>query len=80
MGKFDGKRLLELGTNVSSVDIVQYARKEGAYVIVADYLDKSKSEAKQYADESALISTLDIDALCELAAEKDIDCVFSGVS
>lgn len=80
VGKFDGKVFLELGTSVSSVDIVKYAKSEGAYVIVTDYLPTEKSEAKQYADETAMISTLDADALTEFAREKKVDGVFCGVS
>ena len=79
-GKFSGKVFLELGTNVASVDIVKYAKSEGAYVIVTDYLPTEKSEAKQYADETAMISTLDVDALIKFAKEKKIDGVFCGVS
>ena len=80
MGLFDGKKLLELGTNVASVDIVKYAKSEGAHVIVADYLPPQQSEAKQYADESYMISTLDFDQLAALVKEKKIDGVFCGVS
>lgn len=80
MGKFEGKTLLVLGSNVGSVELIQYAKSEGAYVIVSDYLPKEKSEAKQYADETAMISTIDVDALCELGRAKKIDGVFCGVS
>ena len=80
MGKFDGMTRLELGTSVSSVEIVKYAKSEGAYVIVTDYLPTEKSEAKKYADETAMISTLDADALTEFAREKKVDGVFCGVS
>ena len=80
MGKFDGKVFLELGTSEASVDIVKYAKSEGAYVIVTDYLPIEKSEAKQYADETAMISTLDVEGLCEFAEKKKIDGVFCGVS
>lgn len=80
MGIFDGKTLLELGTSIGSVDIVNYAKKEGANVIVTDYLPTSKSVAKQYADETAMISTLDVDKLIQFAKEKNVDGVFCGVS
>lgn len=80
MGLFDGKRFLELGTNVASVDIVKYAKSEGAYVIVTDYLPPEKSEAKRYADESYMISTLDIDKLVAFVKEQRIDGIFCGVS
>ena len=80
MGLFDGKRLLVLGTSVGSIEIVKYAKEEGAYVIVTDYLPTEKSAAKQYADETAMISTLDAEALCEFGRQKQIDGVFCGVS
>ena len=80
VGKFDGKILLELGTNVGSIDIVKYAKSEGAYVIVTDYLPIEKSEAKKYADETAMISTLDVEAIYKYAKEKNIDGIFCGVS
>lgn len=80
MGKFDGKCLLELGSSVASVDIVKYAKSEGAYVIVADYLPIEKSEAKQFADETVMISTLDVNALAKLVTEKNVDGIFCGVS
>ena len=50
MEKFKGKKLLVLGSNVGSVDIVKYARKNGAFVYVADYFPKKKSLAKLFAD------------------------------
>ena len=80
MGKFDGKVFLELGTNIGSVEIVKYAKSEGAYVIVTDYLPFEKSEAKHYADEAAMISTLDFDALEKFAKERNVDGVFCGVN
>lgn len=80
MGKFERKKLLMLGTSTSSVDIVRYAQSEGAYVIVTDYLPTEKSQAKKYADETAMVSTMDIDVLCDLAKEKDIDGIFCGAS
>lgn len=80
MGKFDGKIFLELGTNIGSVEIVKYAKSEGAYVIVTDYLPIEKSEAKQYANETAMISTQDFDKVVEFAQQKKVDGVFCGVN
>ena len=40
-----------LGSNTGSTDIVKYARENGAYTIVADYLEPAKSPAKLIADE-----------------------------
>ena len=80
MGLFSGKKLLVLGSNIASVDIVEYAKSEGAYVIVTDYLPKEKSQAKMHADKDYMISTVDIDKLTELIKEENIDGVFCGVS
>ena len=80
MGKFGGKKLLVLGTSVGSVDIVKYAKAEGAHVLVADYLPVEKSAAKQLADDTAMVSTLDVQALCDLVKQHHIDGVFCGVS
>ena len=78
--KLSGKKLSLLGTSVASVSMVKYAQSQGAYVIVTDNLDPAYSAAKQVADEIADVSTRDIDALCKLAKEKQIDGVFCGVS
>lgn len=80
MRKFEGKRLLMLGSSRCSVDMVKYAKEQGAYVLVTDYLPTEKSAAKQYADDTAMVSTIDIEALCKLAKENQIDGVFCGVS
>lgn len=80
MNKFKGKRLLELGTNISSVDIVKYAKSEGAFVLVTDYLPTEKSDAKKYADETAMISTLNIEDIVAYSKEKKIDAVLCGVN
>ena len=78
-GKFAGKKLLVLGSNVGSKDIVNYAKANGAYTIVADYLPKEKSEAKNYCDEDVLISTGDTEKLIEYISENHIDGVLAGI-
>lgn len=78
--KFSGKKLLVLGSNVGSTDIVRYAQEHGAYVIAADYLPPEKSPAKLIADEAQLISTGDLDALGALIEERKINAVLAGIS
>lgn len=78
--KYSGKTLLVLGSNSLAPEIVRYARSNGAYVIVADWLDPSKSPAKLVADEHVLISTADVDALCSLVCRRSVDGVMAGVS
>lgn len=80
MEKFKGKKLLVLGSNVGSVDIVKYARKNGAFVYVADYFPKKKSLAKLFADKAVQVSTADIGELGKLIEQEKIDGVLAGVS
>ncbi len=80
MKKFDGKILLELGTSVGSVDMVKYAQANGAYVIVSDYSDPSRSAAKRVADKIYNVSTDDIEGLVKICKENNVNAVISGVS
>lgn len=79
-GRFEGKRLLVLGSNVGSCEIVRYARDGGAYVAVADWLPVEKSPAKGLADEALLISTGNVDELCDYVRGSGVDAVLAGVS
>jgi biotin carboxylase len=78
--KFQGKKLLLLGTNSGTCDIVNYARSQGAYVIVTDNLSPEKSAAKLIADEAWPVSTADVDTLEKLAINNKVNGVFAGVS
>ena len=78
--KFAGKKLLVLGSNVGATDIVQYARDNGAYTIVADYYPADRSPAKRIADEQLLVSTADKDALEAFIRERHIDGILAGIS
>jgi biotin carboxylase len=80
MGKYDGKKLLMLGSNVLSDDMCSYAKLHGAYVVAADWNPIEKSPAKRIADEALDISTADIDALCEYVEHNQVDGVLAGVS
>lgn len=73
-----GKRLLVLGGGIASYDLVKTARQMGVYTIVTDF--ETGGVSKEIADETAMISTVDIDALVALVKEKKIDGVFSGPS
>lgn len=80
MKKFEKKKLLVLGSNTGSEDIVKYAQKNGATVIVADYLPVEESPAKKIADETLRISTAEVDALVDYVNQHHIDGVFAGIS
>ena len=78
--QLQGKKLLLLAGNlVGTDDIIKYARANGVYTIVTDYLPFEKSFGKQLADESWNISTADLDLLKERIIENKIDGVFAGV-
>ena len=78
--KFSGKKLLVLGSNAGSTDIVQYAKENGAVVYVAGNLEPEKSPAKRAADIALQISTADIDTLERVMIDEKIDAVVSGIS
>ena len=80
MKKFQNKKLLMLGSSLGTTEMIKYAQDNGCHVIVTDYLPKEKSAGKMIADESADISTTDIDSLEIFARKKNIDGVFCGVS
>jgi len=74
------KKLLLLGgRNLGSVDIIKYAKSQGVYTIVTDYLTEEESFAKKYSDENWDISTGDTERLVALIKENNIDGVFAGI-
>ena len=73
-----GKRLLVLGGTSASLDLVKNAKEMGVYTIVTD--DNPDSISKKLSDESAMVSTTDMDGLAELIKERNIDGVFCGPS
>lgn len=73
-----GKRLLILGGTAASYDLVKLAKEMGVYTIVTD--DREHGDAKDIADEKAMVSTTDIDSLVALVKEKSVDGVFCSPS
>lgn len=74
--ELNGKKLLLLGGHTLMIHVITKAREMGIYTIVTDYV--KDAPAKKVADESYDISTLDVEALIELAREKNVDGVFTG--
>ncbi len=74
----EGKRLLVLGGTSATLDLVKNAKEMGVVTIVTDYLEGGV--AKEIADETAAVSTTDLDGLAELIKERNIDGVFCGPS
>lgn len=72
------KKLLVLGGNALSCDIVNEAHKMGIYVIVTDWNDPQKSPAKLIADEYWNISLADYEMLSEKIKSKNISGIITG--
>lgn len=73
-----GKKLLLLGGDTFSVDIVKTARAMGIYTIVTDWYDTHRSPAKLVADEYWNISTEAYEELLTKMHEEHVDGVFTG--
>ena len=73
-----GKKLLVLGGTTASLDIVKTAKSMGIYTIVTD--DCPDRVSKKIADDTAMVSTTDLEGLIALAKEKGADGVFCGPS
>lgn len=73
------KMLVLAGKPIGSCEIVSYAKQQGIYVVVADYLPKEQSAAKRFADECWDVSTADVDTLVHLVRENHIDGIYTGV-
>ncbi len=78
MEKLNGKRLLILGGTSASYDLVRNAKEMGIYTIVTDPNETGVS--KEIADETAFVSTADIDGLVALARQRSADGIFCGPS
>jgi hypothetical protein len=73
-----GKKMLVLGHAISTMDILKYARQNGIYTIVTDYLEDT--EEKRAADETLNVNPADVDTLIAFVKERKIDAVFFGAS
>lgn len=72
------KKLLILGGNRLSCDIVRAAKAEGIYTIVTDWNDPQKSPAKIIADEYWNDSLMDYDKLCAKISRTGINGIITG--
>ena len=74
------EKLLMMGTGLASKEIIEYAKSQGVFTIVTDYLDPEKSTAKQVSDDYWMINTGDLDSLEKKCREEGITAVICGVS
>ncbi len=73
-----GKKILIMGGQALSIDIVNEAKSMGVYTIVTDWYPESRSPAKKIADKSFMVSTADVDAVVKLIEDEEIDGVLTG--
>ena len=73
-----GKKLLILGSNALTCDIVKAAKVQGIYTIVTDWNDLSQSPAKQCSDEFWNISLMNFDALTDKIKSSGVCGVITG--
>ncbi len=78
MKELEGKRLLILGGNNMSKEIVRKARMMGVYTIVTDWYDTVKSPVKLMADAYWNESIEDYEKLSVLIKENKVDGVLTG--
>lgn len=72
------KKMLILGSDFGTLQVVKEAHKLGVYVIVADLMETSPT--KELADEVWLISTTDIDVLEKKCREEKVTAIMFGAS
>ena len=78
MEELKGKKLLILGGNALTMDIVEKAKDLGVYTIVTDWNSIERSPAKRIADEYWNISLLDYDALIKNIKVSGVNGIITG--
>lgn len=76
--KLTGKKLLVLGGDLLTCDIVNKAHEMGLYVVVTDWYDPQRSPAKQLADEYWMTSIEDYDELSRKISDNHIEGIITG--
>lgn len=76
--ELSGKKLLILGGDSLTCDIVNKAHEMGLYVIVTDWYDPKRSPAKLLADEYWMTSIEDFDELARKIGENQVDGILTG--
>ena len=71
-------KMLILGSDYVTYNVVKEAHKKNMYVIVTDLMQSSPT--KDLADESWMISTTDIDMLEKKCIENNVNCIMFGAS
>lgn len=78
MMQLRGKKLLILGANDETAELVKTANSMGVITVVTDYTPEAP--AKAYADIRYDVNAMDVEALAEIAEKEKIDGVMVGVA
>ncbi len=78
MNDYKGKKLLLIGATLYICDFINLAKEQGIYTIVTDY--RPNAPAKQIADKSYDVSTIDHDEVLKIALENEVDAIAVGWS
>lgn len=76
----ENKKILFLGGEPGTCEMIKYAQEQGAYTIVTDWFDVEHSKAKQSSDEYWMVSYKDIDTLERKCRQEKISAVMSASS
>lgn len=72
------KRLLLLGGSSKKIPAIEYAKKQGYYTILCDYLPDNPGQ--HYADRFHCVSTTDKEAVLQVAQKENVDGVVAYAS
>lgn len=78
MNNIKGKKLLIMGSNAISCDIVKAAKELGVYTVVTDWNKLENAPAKQIADDFWNDSLMDYDTLASKIKSNGIDGIITG--
>lgn len=72
------KKILLLGGSTQQIPAIEYARKQGYYTILCDYLPDNPGQ--HYADKFYCVSTTDKEAILEVAQKENVDGIVAYAS
>lgn len=72
------KKILLLGGSTQQIPAIEYAKKQGYYTVLCDYL--SDNPGQYHADKFYCVSTTDKEAILEVAQKEEIDGVVAYAS
>lgn len=78
MKNLAGKKLLVLGSNYSTINLIEIAHKHGVYVVVTSHLPGG--QAREFADENIFIDIEDHEQIVAYIQKNGIDGVMTGAS